>query len=216
MNNKFSKFFFEVDKKFLISKWNHYFDIYERHFNKFIGKEPVIVEIGVADGGSLEMWNYYFDNKCKIYGIDINPSCKKVENTFPNVTILIGDQNDDIFLDRILNEIPPIDILIDDGSHIQQHLIKGFQKLYQHIKPGGIYLIEDLHTSYWHQYGGGLKKPDSFIEFSKSLIDELNAFHIQENVDKSFAIKTDSLHYYDSIFVIERKVHHSDPISLFR
>ena len=63
----------------LIHKWNHYFDVYERHFNRFRNKEIIILEIGISQGGSLQMWKNYFGSKTKIYGIDINPKCKELE-----------------------------------------------------------------------------------------------------------------------------------------
>ncbi len=215
--NKFLDFFYNYNKILSSHKWNHYFDIYHTHMAKFVDKNPVIVEIGVQRGGSLEMWNYYFNGKCKIYGIDIDPACKDIERHFNNVTILIGDQSDETFLDNIIKTIPNIDILVDDGGHINSHQIKTFEKLYDNIVPGGLYLIEDLHTSYWSEYGGGLKNPYSFIEYSKNLIDMLNAFFVRDvGYDRSFAIKTYSLHYYDSVLVIEKKINHVDPIDLRR
>lgn len=211
MTNRFEHFFYNINKKLTINKWHHYFEIYDTHFKKFLNKNPVIVEIGVQNGGSLEMWNYYFEGKCKIYGLDINPKCKKLEANFNNVTILIGDQSNDEFLDSVQKLIPQIDILIDDGSHINSHQIKSFEKLYQNIAPDGVYLVEDLHTSYWSEFGGKLNNPDTFIEYSKKLIDNVNAFHIP-NYDRTFAKTTNALHYYDSVLVIEKKIKHTDPI----
>ena len=99
----------------LIHKWNHYFDIYERHFNRFRNKEVVILEIGVSQGGSLQMWKNYFGGKAKIYGIDVNPSCKELEEE--NIKIFIGSQSDRKFLRGVKESIPKVDILIDDGGH---------------------------------------------------------------------------------------------------
>ena len=201
----FSDFFFNKPKKFAVHKWHHYFEIYDRHFSKFKGKNPVIVEIGVQNGGSIEMWNDYFKGECTIYGIDINTDCKNIENSFKNVKILIGDQNDDTFLNSIKSEIPQIDILIDDGSHINSHIIKTFEYLYNNISMGGVYFIEDVHTSYWNEYGGGNKRAGTIIEYSKNLIDNLNSKHIREQSDNSFSNITDSLHFYDSIIIIEKR-----------
>ncbi len=76
-NNKnlYLEEYFRNNKGRLIHKWNHYFDIYERHFNRFRNKQIVILEIGVSQGGSLQMWKNYFGSSAKIYGIDINPRC---------------------------------------------------------------------------------------------------------------------------------------------
>ena len=80
----------------MIHKWIHYFDIYERHFSRFRNKEVVILEIGVFQGGSLQMWKEYFGDKAKIYGVDIEPQCKTLEEE--NVKIFIGSQSDRNFL----------------------------------------------------------------------------------------------------------------------
>lgn len=66
----------------IIYKMSNYFNVYERHFSSFRNKDVVILEIGVANGGSLQMWKNYFGNKAKIYGIDINPTCKNFEEEY--------------------------------------------------------------------------------------------------------------------------------------
>jgi len=206
-SNDFSDYFWNKPKKLSLHKWHHYFEIYDRHFSKYKNKNPIIVEIGVQNGGSLEMWNYYFKNKCTIYGIDIDSNCLKINDVFSNVKVFIGDQGDNNFLNSIKLEIPVIDILIDDGSHINSHIINTFKALYPNISLGGTYLIEDLHTAYWPEYGGELKGSGSAIEYLKELIDELNAKHIiTQDVDKSFSNITNSLHFYDSITVIEKNI----------
>jgi hypothetical protein len=140
---------------------------------------------------------------CEIYGIDIDPSCKQFEKD--NVKILIGDQSDTNFLNHIKIQIPKIDILIDDGSHINSHIIKTFENLYPNISDGGVYLIEDVHTSYWQPYGGGLNNPGSCIEYFKNKLDEINAKHIYPPRDLTFSNITKSVSFYDSIIAIEKK-----------
>lgn len=189
-----------------IHKWTHYFDIYDFWFRKYRNKPVVILEIGVFQGGSLQMWRDYFGGKAKIFAIDINPLCKQFESE--NTSIFIGSQSDRNFLKYVKEQIPQVDILIDDGGHTMEQQITTFEELYDHVKSDGIYLCEDLHTSYWPEYGGGYGKPTSFIEYSKTLIDSLNAWHIKDKkVDVDDFTKTAySLHYYDSIFIIEKKV----------
>lgn len=214
--NKCAEFFWEVKKITSVHKWHHYFDIYDRHFKQFQGKNPVILEIGVQRGGSLEMWNYYFDNKCTIYGVDIDPSCKELENQLPNVKkVFIGDQADPDFWRQIKEEIPKVDILIDDGGHMMKQQIGTFESMYEHVTDDGVYLCEDLHTSYWPEFEGGLKKSTSFIEYSKNLIDMINAYHIKETYPKyndlTFRKTTNSIHYYDSVIVIQKKIDNIPP-----
>jgi cephalosporin hydroxylase len=191
----------------IIYKWSHYFDIYDRHFSKFRGKDITLLEIGVLEGGSLLMWKNYFGDKAKIYGLDINPACaNKVKAD--NVEIIIGSQSDRNFLRLLAQKLPKIDILIDDGGHLMNQQIITFEELFPHVVDGGVYLCEDLHTSYMKQWGGGYKNPDTFIEYSKNFIDQLNAY-IPDNPDlpvTEFTRHVDSVHYYDSILVIEKKL----------
>lgn len=197
--------YFRNNKDRVIHKWVHYFEIYHTYFQRFRDKECVILEIGVSMGGSLQMWKHYFGDNVKIYAIDIDPNCKQFEDE--STTIFIGSQSNRKFLREVKEKIPKVDILIDDGGHRMDEQIITFEELYGHIKEDGIYLCEDTHTSYWEEYGGGYKKKGSFIEYTKSLIDHLNAWHSRTdqltpgNISKS----AHSFHFYDSVFVIEKR-----------
>jgi len=197
--------YFRNNNSRLIHKLSHYFDIYERHFNRFRDKEIVVLEIGVSQGGSLQMWKHYFGDKAKIYGIDINPKCKLLEEK--NIEVFIGSQSDRKFLKQVVKEIPEIDILIDDGGHGMKQQIVSFEELFNHVKVDGVYLCEDLCTSYWLNFGGGYKRRGTFIEYTKNFIDYLNAFHSRQKKLKvnSFTKTVDSIHYYDSVIVIEKR-----------
>lgn len=197
--------YFRQNEGRLIHKWAHYFDVYDRHFSRFRNKEITILEIGVSHGGSLQMWKNYFGEHAKIYGIDINPQCKELEEE--NIKIFIGSQSDRKFLNEVKMSIPPIDILIDDGGHTMHQQIVSYEELFDHVKDNGVYLCEDIHTSYWLKFGGGYKRRGTFIEYSKNLIDFLNAHHSEQKSLKvsRFTESVDSLHFYDSILVIEKK-----------
>ena len=198
--------YFRSNTDRLIHKWNHYFDIYDRHFKRFRNKEVIILEIGVSQGGSLQMWKDYFGADANIFGIDIDPRCKELEEE--NIKIFIGSQSDRDFLNEVKKSIPKVDILIDDGGHTMEQLRVSFEELFDHVKQDGVYLAEDLHTCYWLTYGGGHKRRKTFIEYSKNFIDHLNAFHSTQRSLKvnSFTKSADSIHYYDSILVIEKRV----------
>lgn len=151
--------FFINNKQEAIHKWYWYFDAYERHFSRFRGKDVNVLEIGVQNGGSTKMWKNYFSTngaKVNIYGIDINPKCKEIEDE--NIKIFIGSQDDRGFWRDIKKQIPQIDILIDDGGHTMRQQIITFEEMFPHIKHNGVYWCEDLHTSYWRNFGGGLSK----------------------------------------------------------
>lgn len=151
------------------------------------------------------MWKKYFGDKAVIWGIDIDPRCKSLEEE--NINILIGSQEDKTFLKSAIEQIGEIDILIDDGGHTQNQQKVSFEILFDHINPNGIYFCEDTHTSYWNSYGGGHNRRGTFTEYSKKLIDQLNAFHSEQNSLKtdSFTKTANSIHFHDSIIVIEKK-----------
>jgi hypothetical protein len=190
-----------------ITRWPHYFEIYHRHLARYRGKRPIVLEIGVAQGGSIDMWHAYFGEGCRLYGVDIDPRCATLASA--NTTILIGDQADRNFLARLRSELPRVDILIDDGGHRMEQQIAVFEELYSHVADDGVYLCEDLHTSYWRKFGGGFREPASYIEYSKSFVDRINAWFSEEtarlDVD-DFTRSTHSLHYYNSVLVIEKRV----------
>ena len=195
---------FRRNRKRLIHKWMHYFEVYDRHFARFRCKRVVVVEFGVSHGGSLQMWRKYFGRKATIYGIDIDPRCKKFESK--RTKILIGDQEDRDFLRSIVAKTGPIDVLIEDGGHTMGQQIATFEEIYPTMAEDGVFLIEDLHTSYWADYGGAYRDPGTFIEYAKNLTDQLNAHHSQQpelEVD-DFTRTTKSMHWYDSIIVFER------------
>lgn len=191
----------------IIHKWIHYFDIYERYFKKYTGRPVLMVEIGVDNGGSIEMWKKYLGPDSIIVGLDIRPGCKQFQDIENKIFVEIGDQSDPEFLNSILAKYGRPDIVLDDGSHVMSHLIDSFNFLYFRMKDEGTYLVEDLHTCYWSEYGGGFKSPNTFFEFTKSKIDELNAFHSRGAQEiTEFTKSTQSINIYDSIVVFEKKL----------
>lgn len=187
-----------------IHKWMHYFDIYHQHLQKFRGRPAVIVEFGVQFGGSAQMWREYFGPDAKIYGVDIDPKCKAWQE--PGFKVFIGDQADRQFLRKIAAKVGPIDVVIEDGGHHPHQQIATFEEIYPLVKPGGVFLIEDLHTSYRSSYSGGRGVPGTFMEYAKHLTDQLNAYHSREDgfVVDEFTRTTRSMHYYDSVIVFEK------------
>jgi len=191
--------FLSNDKK-IIHKWLHYFPIYEKHFNKFKNQAVIFWEIGVSHGGSLQMWKRYLGPFAKIVGIDLNPECKQHEED--QIEICIGDQSDTKFLQEVIDNYGYPDVVLDDGSHIMEHVCESFNFLYDKVTKNGVYLVEDLHTAYWESYGGGIQREGTFIELCKSLIDSLNARHC--GLPRSFADSTFSMCFYDSVVVFEK------------
>lgn len=183
---------------------------YMNHLRKFKNKKIKILEIGVggyADpkygGHSLRMWKKYFPF-ANIYGIDI---CDKTALQERRIKIYQGNQVDREFLERITNEIGPLDIIIDDGSHQSEHIIETFKILFPKLKDTGIYVVEDLSTAYWDHWGGdskNLNNPKTAMNFLKSLTDCLNhSCIVDENyIDTYFDNNIVSMHFYPSLAFI--------------
>lgn len=140
-----------------------------------------ILEIGVLDGASLRTWKDYFYNSV-VHGIDINEQCMKYEEH--RIKIEIGSQDDENFLVNIKQKYGPFDMILDDGSHLNSHVIFSFEHLWDSVKSGGVYVVEDCATSYWEDYGGGFRKDTSSIEYFKKLCDDVN-YHGIINWSKS-------------------------------
>jgi len=194
-------------------KFEHYFPLYEKWFGKYVNKSPSILEIGVYRGGSAEMWVKWFGKGTNVLGVDIDPKTKRYQDD--NVNIVIGDQSDPNFW-RTINQ--KFDIIIDDGSHENSHQIQTLISTYNLLNDGGIYWCEDTHTSYYSiRENGGYKNPNSFVEYTKQLIDVLHSNHTNNAVGVG-EIPGDAvpqnlidiynniqgIHFYDSVVVIEK------------
>jgi len=185
-------------------KYKKYFSVYDEMFSIYKDKKITFVEIGVLDGGSLEMWKNFFGDKARIIGIDLNPECKKFESN--GIEIFIGDQGDKNFWKHFFDKVGKVDIILDDGSHRNEHQILTTLYTIPNIKNGGLLAFEDTITSYWRKYGNPHKY--SFINFTKKLIDDLNFTHPGEN---SFKISLNkfvySIRYFENfcIFYIDKR-----------
>lgn len=190
----------------VVHKWKHYFPAYERHFAPWVGRSMTFIEIGCGSGGSLQMWKRYLGPHATIVGIDINPACKAFEAD--QIHVRTGPQQDEGFLQQVLDEFGVPDVVLDDGSHIMSHINATFRYLYPKVSKNGVYMVEDLHTAYWPEFEGGYRQKGSFIELTKDLIDSLNADHARgELPPDDFTRSTLSIHLYDSMVAFEKGRH---------
>jgi len=161
---------FLANNSHLADKWESYLDVYKRIFAPYQHRKFKILEIGVMNGGMLDVMASYFDTATEIVGCDIDPKCGDLVFDDERIRIVVSDIKQ--------AEIEGgFGIIIDDGSHICSDVITTFSKYYPLLIPGGIYVIEDLHTSYWKSFGGGLNTPISSIAFLKRLVDQVNREH---------------------------------------
>ncbi len=187
----------------LIDKWKHYFPAYENHLTRFVGRPVLFLEIGCGEGGSLQMWKRYLGPHAQIVGLDVEPRCREFEED--QIAVRVGNQADANFLEEVINEFGQPDVVLDDGSHQMNDVTASFAFLYPRLASQGLYIVEDLHTSYWTEYGGGLRTPGTFIELCKGLLDELNADWTRGALSPTdFTRSTLSMHFYDSMAVFER------------
>lgn len=139
----FSDFFNQRVEGHGINKWLQYFPAYHRHLGKFIGKEVHIMEIGTFSGGSLDMWKSVFGPDTHVYGCDIDPRTKSYEDS--QTQIFIGDQADPEFWKNVTQQVPRIDILIDDGGHTPGQQIATLGLMLPHLSADGVFITEDVH-----------------------------------------------------------------------
>ena len=199
-----------------VHKMAHYLPVYEANLPR---DRPIrMLEIGVARGGSLQMWRQYLHPESAIVGIDIDPETKQFDDPDNRIHVRIGSQADTEFLQSVVDEFGPFGAILDDGSHMASHMVESFRYLFPHaLAAGGTYIVEDIHTNYWTYYRD---QPMSFADFTKSLIDAMHAHYLPMVEEYNFredhpqrvrevsvplaAVITEKVEFYDSIAVIHR------------
>lgn len=165
-------------------KWLHYFDAYDEELAPYRHGFPIpgggvrplrVLEIGTSHGGSLQLLRKFFGNEAVLYAVDVDERCAVIDD--PDLHVRIGSQADSAFLLRVVKEMGGVDLVIDDGSHVAKHQMSSFQTLFPVLENGGLYVVEDLHTSYWRDYGGAYRRGKGFIEVAKTLIDDMHGHY---------------------------------------
>lgn len=202
-----------LSKHFGTDKWgtHQYAGHYQHHFERFRDQEVNLLEIGVGGyssptkgGASLRTWKQFFP-RGQIFGLDIHDKSSLQE---PRIRIFRGDQSDPRSLEEIATQIGRLDIIIDDGSHLSPHVITTFETLFPLLAPNGLYVIEDLQTSYWPEWQGNEDRsaPHTSMAMVKALVDGLN---YEEFVDDEYT-PTDSdthiiaIHLYHNMVILEK------------
>jgi hypothetical protein len=195
--------------RYLSDKWAQFLPVYDRELGAMVARgQPLrLLEIGVQNGGSLQVWHEYLPKGSLIYGIDIDEHCRRLVFP-PEIKVLIGDAGSPAFLNALLGD-EFFDIIIDDGSHQADDVTSAFEALLPRLAPAGKYFIEDLHASYWASHGGGLRRHGTAIEHLKKLVDALHADHFEGDVkedERQWARNLNSaierVSFHDSIAVI--------------
>ncbi len=157
-------------------KWSIYLNEYEDKLKKYQELPVKFFEIGILNGGSLEIFSKYFTNAELILGCDVDTKCKELHYDQTNIKVIIGDVNEEKIKNQII-KYSAFDIIIDDGSHNSDDIVKSFCNYFNHLKDDGLFIIEDLHCSYHQEHRGGIFYPISSINFFKKLVDIINYEH---------------------------------------
>ncbi|MBU3555837.1 class I SAM-dependent methyltransferase [Polynucleobacter sp. UB-Piko-W3] len=175
-------------------KWAIYLREYEQKFEPYQNLAIKLLEIGIQNGGSLEIYSKYFQEAKRIMGCDINPKCSNLSYDDPRIQVIVGDANQPSIKAEVLKE-GQFDIIIDDGSHTSKDIVQSFCHYFPALKEGGIFIVEDLHCSYWNEFQGGLFHPISSMNFFKRLVDILNFESWGINKPADSVLKTFLLNY---------------------
>jgi hypothetical protein len=188
---------FEIYKSLDLAslKCDTYFQTYEELFNQYVGKEITFVEVGVLHGGSLLMWRKYFGPQARIIGVDLDPKAKELEDK--GFEIFIGSQSDSNFWKNFYSQVGNIDILLDDGGHVNDQQIITLSETVDNTNDGGTIVIEDVITSYLKKFGN--PSSSSFISYSKYLVDVINSRSSDVKGNNEFSKKIYSILFYNSI-----------------
>jgi hypothetical protein len=196
------------------STFHNYTELYSEYFAPLKEKPIKFLEIGIYKGSSVKMWEEYFKN-ADLHFMDI--TYKYVEYHSKRSHYYLCDQGNAAELNQFIQKAGGgFDVILDDGGHSMPQQITSFKTLFPHVKSGGMYIIEDLHTSYWNSYGGN--GPDSTVNFLKSLIDEVNFVGARteranhRNLPSSirgelniYRESIESMHFYDSVVIIKKR-----------
>lgn len=185
----------------LLDKWVHYFPVYDSHLARFRGTAPRVLEIGVYHGGGMALWQDYFGPGARVVGIDSDPAALEVP---PQGTIVLGDQSDPDFLRHVVRLHGPFDVVIDDGGHTMNQQIVSVETLFPLMAPGGVYVVEDTHTSYWPEYAD--RGEETFIGWVKARVDDLHAHYVPgRDITSIWVTGVGSITVSDSIVVLSRE-----------
>ncbi len=203
-------------------KWSSYLDIYDELFTPYKNQEIRLLEIGIQNGGSLDVWAKYFTQAQIILGCDVNERCARIEFDDPRIQLILGDSTSQETFDKIVEKSEFYDVIIDDAAHTSENIVKNFLRYFDRLNSGGIYIVEDLSCSYWKEFDGGLFHPFSAVSFLKTLTDMVNFDHWGIPKKRTHVIKDFLKHYqvevnenslagiwsvtwFDSICIIRRK-----------
>lgn len=214
----------------LLHIWPNYFEAYHNHWQRYRGKNVTFMEVGVQSGGKIPLLRNYFGSGLTYVGIDINPSTKMFHGD-DWVNIEIGDAENVTFWKEMRLKHPKVDLFLDDGGHTMKQQRITMKEMLPHVQPDGVYMCEDLSTSWSQQYGGHPFQDSRNVTFMRDTMvglvhqsmDWLNAAWISGKISyddkdhprlndfwpdepwwKEFSSSVKHVHYYNQVVVYEK------------
>jgi hypothetical protein len=201
---------FQTDKA---SNGHNYCPIYETMIGHLQDEKFVLWELGIggeehADRGgqSLRMWRHYF-KRARIAGLDFYEKSFKIAG----VDLYQGSQDDRAILYKMQEKTGTPNVVIDDASHRCDLTIASFKEIFPLMAPGSLYVVEDVHTSYWFEYKGNPNPDDpdfqlSTMAFFQRLTNQLNHYTLKaEFRDGRYADHIDFIHFYPELIIIKKR-----------
>ena len=227
----------------MLHTWMHFMEAYGNHMDRFRSRNRgvVFMEIGVQSGGKIPMLRDYFGPGLTYIGIDINPSTKLFESEQDKIFIEIGDSGNATFLQSMKKKYPIVDILLDDGGHTMHLQRLAMKEFLPHIAKDGIYICEDLATSWSSGFQGMPRKSSLHTDFVTNTmvglihqsLDWLNAGFLTgaatswklppkdtnsslfyEDWWRVVTTEVKHIHYYNQLVVYEKTGHAFEPFHL--
>lgn len=158
-------------------KWASYLSLYDAILDPLRQELGSLLEIGIQNGGSLDLWAKYFGNAHHIVGCDIDPRCASLSYADQRINVVVADATLATTRDQIARLVPALDVVIEDGSHIPREVIHAFLRYWPMVKPGGIFIAEDLHCDYFPGHEGGITRRNLANRFFAELVHVVNLEH---------------------------------------
>ncbi len=202
-----------------------FYAVYDPYLAELAEGAITFLELGVHAGISLKVWASFFVNG-RIIGIDLAKTAPDLSR-YSNIVYESADQTDRSRLEAICRLHAPdgFDVILDDASHIGLNSALSYEILFPHLKPGGLYIIEDWGTGYYDDWpdGGHYQKirvepfdglvpkriPShdfGMVGFVKSLVDEVGGDHIKPTF-RSNTLRVDTvefLHIHKTCVIIKK------------
>ncbi len=166
-------------RDFVSDKWTGNLIHYERLLKDFRDRDVRLLEIGVQNGGSLQIWPKYFENGRKFIGCDIDPGCGALEFDDPRISVIVNDAGAPIAKTEAMRLCGQFDLIIDDGSHQSSDIIRAFLSFFPTLAQDGLFVVEDMSCSFWQEFEGGLDHATSSLAFFKEVANVINQEHWQ-------------------------------------